>query len=90
MATNVMSQLYDTLLCSPGMGEAVRIDAKISRKSILLLNSVIEKGLSEPGAGLLEMAPKESIAELQAFSEECLGKAGLKELSEKMKGLQSK
>ncbi len=40
MATNVLSKVYETLLCSPGMNEAVKIDVKINRKTVLLLNSV--------------------------------------------------
>ncbi|WP_183568623.1 hypothetical protein [Mucilaginibacter sp. SP1R1] len=89
MATNVMAQVYETLLCSPGMNEAVKIDVKINRKTVLLLNSVVERGLSakegEQSSGLLELIPKESVEELKQFSEECLKKAGLTELSEKIK-----
>ena len=33
-----MAQLYETLLCSPGMKETVKVDLRISRKSILLLS----------------------------------------------------
>jgi hypothetical protein len=90
MATNVMAQVYETLLCSPGMNEAVKVDVKINRKTVLLLNSVIERGLSakdgEQSQGLLELIPKETVEELKQFTEECLKKAGLTELSEKMKG----
>ncbi|EHQ25574.1 hypothetical protein [Mucilaginibacter paludis] len=89
MATNVMAQVYETLLCSPGMNEAVKVDVKINRKTVLLLNSVIERGLSvkdgEQSQGLLELIPKETVEELKQFSDECLKKAGLTELSEKMK-----
>lgn len=92
MATNVMAQVYDTLLCSPGMNEAVKVDVKINRKTVLLLNSVIERGLSSKDGeqGLLELIPKETVEELKQFSEECLNKAGLTELSEKMKSLHGK
>ena len=94
MATNVMAQVYDTLLCSPGMNEAVKIDVRINRKTVLLLNSVIERGLldkdGEQSQGLLELIPKETVEELRQFSEECLKKAGLTELSEKMKQLNAK
>ncbi len=90
MATNVMAQVYETLLCSPGMNEAVKVDVKINRKTVLLLNSVIERGLNakdgEQSQGLLELIPKETVEELKQFSDECLKKAGLTELSEKMKG----
>ena len=94
MATNVMAQVYETLLCSPGMNEAVKVDVKINRKTVLLLNSVIERGLTakdgDQSQGLLELIPKETIEDLKQFSEECLKKAGLTELSEKMKGLHGK
>ncbi len=94
MTTSDVAKVYDTVLSIPGMSEAVKIDIKVSRKTVLLLNNVIERGLTvkdgEQGQGLPELIPKESIDELKLFSEECLSKAGLKELSEKMKGLNSK
>ena len=90
MATNVLGKVYETLLCSPGMNEAVKIDVKVSRKSILLLSSVIENGLSkEVGQSLelLELVPADDLQELKTFSEDCLKKAGLTELNDKMKSL---
>ncbi|MES2112718.1 MAG: hypothetical protein V4577_28460 [Bacteroidota bacterium] len=93
MATNVLGKVYETLLCSPGMNEAVKIDVKVSRKAILLLSSVIENGLSKDSSSpseLLELVPQDDIGELKAFGEECLKKAGLTEFSEKMKSLHSK
>ncbi len=38
--------MYDTILSIPGMNENVKIDIRISRKNVLLLNSVIKRGLS--------------------------------------------
>lgn len=93
MATNVMAQVYETLLCSPGMNEAVKLDVKINRKTVLLLNNIIERSLVKDGEqtqGLLELIPQESVEELQQFSEDCLKKAGLTELSEKIKKLSRK
>jgi len=90
MATNVLGKVYETLLCSPGMNEAVKIDVKVSRKSILVLSSVIENGLSkEVGQSLelLELVPSDDLQELKTFSEDCLKKAGLTELNDKMKSL---
>ncbi|MBW4888914.1 hypothetical protein KXQ82_04280 [Mucilaginibacter sp. HMF5004] len=93
MATNVLSKVYETLLCSPGMNEAVKIDVKVNRKVILLLSSVIENGLNK-NAGqfseLMEMIPQDDLNELKLFGEECLKKAGLTELSEKMRTLATK
>ena len=89
-ANNVLGTVYETLLCSPGMNEPVKIDLKISRKTVLLLNSVIEVSVNNPGDisnELLALVPADELEELKNFSEECLKKAGLKELSEKMANL---
>ena len=92
VTNNVLGTVYETLLCSPGMNETVKIDVKMDRKTVLLLNSVIEAGISANGENqeLLKLVPAENIAKLQAFGEECLTRAGLKELSDKMKQLSAK
>jgi hypothetical protein len=94
MTTNEVAKVYDTVLSIPGMNETVKIDVKINRKTVLLMNSVIERGLNAKGEGqaqgLLELIPKETVEELKKFSEECLQKAGLAELSEKIKDLHNK
>lgn len=91
MTTNDVAKVFDTILSIPGMNETVKIDFKISRKNVLLLNSVIERGLSVKDEGnassLLETVPKETLQELRLFSEDWLQKAGLNELSEKLKSL---
>lgn len=90
MATNVLGTVYETLLCSPGMSEAVRIDVKLNRKAILLLNSIIEGVVgngTEKSLELIQLVPKDDLIELSSFIDECLKKAGLKDLSEKMKSL---
>jgi hypothetical protein len=51
MTTNVLVTVYETLLCSPGMNEAVKIDVKMNRKTVLLLNSLIEGGLGKERSG---------------------------------------
>jgi hypothetical protein len=90
--TSVLGTVYETLLCSPGMNEVVKIDVRLNRKTVLLLNSIIEAGLNEDGdkQELFKLVPSEDINKLREFSDECLSKAGLKELSDKMKTLQSK
>jgi hypothetical protein len=92
MGKDVLGTVYETLLCSPGMNEAVKIDLKISRKTILLLSSLIENGTGDKetlGPGLIGLIPEEDREELKSFGDECLKKAGLKELSEKIKTLKS-
>jgi len=87
-------KVFDTVLSSPGMNEMVKIDLKMSRKHVLLLSNVIQRGLTGKGddeaGGLLANVPKEIFAELSKISEDCLQKAGLSELSEKLKSLNSK
>jgi len=94
MAKDVLGTVYETLLCSPGMNEAVKVDLKISRKTVLMLGSVLERGLSSKDAdalpGLIDVVPKEMVEELRTIAGECLQKAGLTELSEKLKGLAGK
>ena len=93
MNTNDAVKVLDTILCAPGMYETVKIDLKISRKNVLLLSSVIERGLSskeDDKSNLLESVSKENLQELNAFSTECLQKAGLTELNEKLKSLNGK
>lgn len=88
LTTNDVARIYDTILSIPGMNEMVKIDLKISRRNVLLLNSVIERGLTvtedDKSSNLLNSVPKENLSELKAFANDCLQKAGLIELSEKM------
>jgi hypothetical protein len=74
--------------------ETVKIDLKISRRNVLLLNNVIERGLTvkdadDKSSNILDVVPKETLQELTNFSADCLQKAGLTELSEKLNGLRS-
>lgn len=46
MTNNELAQVFDTVLSSPGMNEAVRIDMRISRKAVLLLHQIMEAGLT--------------------------------------------
>lgn len=89
--TNDVAKVYDTILSIPGMNEVVKIDLRISRKNVLLLNQVIERGLSakddDKSSVLLGNVPEESLMELKNLSDECLQKAGLIELNEKLKAL---
>jgi hypothetical protein len=65
LTINDVAKVYDTILSIPGMNETVKIDMKISRKNVLLLNSVIKRGLSAKGddksSDLLETIPLETL-----------------------------
>ncbi|MCC9020410.1 hypothetical protein [Flavobacterium lipolyticum] len=91
MTTNDVARVFDTILSIPGMNETVKIDLKISRKNVLLLNHVIERGLTAPddekSSILVSAIPKENLMDLKQLAEECLQKAGLAELREKLQNL---
>lgn len=91
LTTNDVAKVFDTILSTPGMNEMVKIDLKISRKNVLLLNHVIERGLSvkekDTSVSLLGSVTEESLQELKVLADECLQKAGLTALSEKLNTL---
>jgi len=86
--------VYETLLSSPGMSDAVKISFAVPRKNVLLLTRVIEAGLGvkeENGqGGLLGAISNEVKDELKALASELLGKAGLTEVNDKLNSLQVK
>lgn len=88
LTTSDVAKVYDTILSIPGMSETVKIDLRISRKNVLLLNSVIERGLNakddDKSSNLLKSVPQETLQELKTLASDCLQKAGLIELSEKL------
>jgi hypothetical protein len=88
LTTNDVAKVYDTILSIPGMNETVKIDLRISRKNVLLLNNVIERGLmvkeGENSPSLLNSISEETLQELKTLASDFLQKAGLSELSEKL------
>ena len=94
MNTNEVAKVYDTVLSIPGMNEMVKLNVHISRRNVLLLNRIIERGLtakdSDKSGNLMDVFSKESLHELAMFSDECLKKAGLVDLNEKLKELDTK
>lgn len=89
LSTDDVAKVLDTILSIPGMNETVKIDLKITRKNALLLNRVIERGLSmkeeDNGSGLFDKVSEEALVELTLVANDCLKKAGLTDLSEKLK-----
>lgn len=92
MTTNDVAKVYDTILSIPGMNETVKIDLRISRKNVLLLTHIIEKGLAskndEKTPGLLSSVQPENLDDLKILADDCLQKAGLNDLFEKLKSLE--
>lgn len=93
MNASDLKNVYGALLSSPGMNEVVKIDLKISRRVVLLLSQVIEKGLVakplEGSFGMKDVASADELVELQKLSTDCLEKAGLSELNGKLSALNS-
>ena len=91
LSTKDVAMIYETLLSSPGMNDAVRIDVKLPRKNVLLLAKVIELGLSlkdqTPKGDLLHSVNIETVEELRRITGESLSKSGLSELYIKLNAL---
>jgi hypothetical protein len=93
LSTKDVAVVYETLLSSPGMNDAVKISLHIPRKNVLLLTRIIELGLSAKDseqAGLLQVAGKDALGELNGLTDDLLQKAGLTEMYSKLNALQSK
>jgi len=89
ITTNDVAKVYDTVLSIPGMSELVKIDLKISRKEVLLLSHVISLGINqkEPPSDLLKSIAPEELLGMQNIARDCLEKAGLITLNEKLTSL---
>jgi len=89
ITANDAAKVFDTVLSIPGMNETVKMDLKISRKNVLLLSHLIQDGLKirEGSSVLLESISEHGKAELEGLSQECLQKAGLIELHEKLSAI---
>ena len=86
-----LTLLYDTILSIPGMNEPVKLGLQTSRKSLLFLSQVIERGLAgpedQPAHSVLDVASLEIRQELLDLSEDLLKKGGLSEMYQKLKAL---
>ncbi len=90
IAKNDVAKVYDTILSIPGMNDEMKVSLKISRRNLLLLNKLIERGLNgkesnDQSISVLDTVPKETLQELSNIAAELLSKAGLTEMNEKLK-----
>ena len=86
---NDMARIYETVLSIPGMNEKIKIGLQVTRKNLLLLNKVIERGMNtkdtdDKQGGILDIIPQESLQELKEIAAELLNKAGLSETNQKL------
>ena len=87
MTTNEVARVYDTLMSAPGMNDAVRVDIRVSRKNLLLLNHVLAVAAKEETSDLLKHVGSEHLEALKAVGQEFLQKGGLVDFNEKFLGL---
>ncbi|HTE11593.1 MAG TPA: hypothetical protein VK645_11490 [Chitinophagaceae bacterium] len=90
MQKNDVARIYDTVLSIPGMNEKVKVNLLVTRKNLLLLNKVIERGLNSKDAddktvNILDIIGGESLKELKEVAVDLLDKAGLTEMNEKLR-----
>ena len=83
------SNIFETILTSPGMNEKCKINLMISRQNILLLSRLIEAGLLSDKNNfddeIISALPKESLEEFKGIHEEILKKAQLTDFYERLK-----
>lgn len=88
-AAKEKSQIFETILSSPGMKEKCKIALTLSRQNILFLSRLIEIGfLTEKNIfadEIIATLPKESLDEMKIIHEEILQKSNLTEFYEKLK-----
>lgn len=82
--------IFETLLASPGMGDAVKVSIIQPRKLILLLVKAIDSGLKNREDSLLAGMDAGTVDAIKAIADELLKKAGLTELNEKISLLTQK
>ena len=92
LAKTDVARIYETVLSIPGMSNNIKITMSISRKNVLLLNRVIERGLSikdpdDKSNNVLDIVPQETLQELMSVAANMLDKAGLTEVNEKLQSL---
>jgi hypothetical protein len=78
LAKTDVARIYETVLSIPGMNDNVKITQTITRKNILLLSKVIERGLSQKDPddksnNVLDIVPKETLQELMLLAKHKTG-----------------
>lgn len=90
MNSSEIAKVYETIMSIPGMVETVKIDLRMTRKNVLLLSHIIERGIvakDDEKGGLLGNVSNETLQELKTVADDCLQKAGLDDVSRNIKEL---
>jgi len=89
MEMKEMKLVYDTLLTAPGMEETIKLDARLSRRMILMLTQVIGNGLESKSqrSGILSVLSEAETKELETLAVTFLEKGGLVQLNKNLQQL---
>ncbi len=81
--------MYEVILSSPGIDGSVKLDNRITCRTMLFLAVCVDAGLSdsETGHPLRKAFGEEDKTAMREFLAEALGKARLKEFYEKLKAV---
>ncbi len=78
--TTTIAKVFEPVLSIPGMNKNAKIQFFIPREIVLLLSKIIERGLAGKDSfnddNILDIVPKETLAELNFISDQLLKKAG--------------
>ena len=89
-----VNAFYEALLSPPFMDDEVKINLKISLKSVLFLSKIIELGLSAKDSaenkGLLNAASEQHFEAIRMISGDILNHAKLSDMYQKLNSLLNK
>ena len=94
LSVKEVSLIFETLLSSPGMSDAVKIQFSFSRKNVLFLSKIIETGMltkeKNTDDPFVKVMDEETINELKKLTDDLLKKSGLTEMNLKLQSLSGK
>ncbi|MFP5439042.1 MAG: hypothetical protein ACLGH8_14775 [Bacteroidia bacterium] len=83
MNADEVARVYDTLLSAPGMDDEVRVDMRILRKQLFLLNHILNLPSLVQASELLKYIDKGFYRDLTELGTKFLDKASLTEFNAK-------
>lgn len=94
ISSSEIAKIFDAILSTPGMSDAVKISLTMPRKNVLVLTKIIERGLNakddQGTGGVLTAVGSDTLTELQGIAGEMLRKAGLTDMNDKLNSFSSK
>lgn len=84
MTTHEVARVYETLLSAPGLDDAVRIDMKIPRRQLLIINHILNLPAIGKGSELLQHLDGAFFDGLKELGELLLERSALVEFNKKL------